>query len=356
MALSQAQRTLFNKARVLGAGKQGIALDDRECSYLVAIIAEDLDLLDQFRELPQDIPSFFKTDNVAAIELPEGDPLPLFERLVGMNADADTYFYCLATLHKSRLKYQRILRTQPLPTIDQVGPRGLLQYGSMPDSALAGFLFWRKWMFDIDNRAGQETGYLFEPIIAQAIGGTPAGAARSPVYRAGDRTRGARQVDCIREGAAYEIKIRVTIAASGQGRWSEELAFPADCRASNFKPILVVLDPTENEKLSALKKAFEEQGGAWFVGPQAWEHLGGLAGETMARFLDRYVHTPIRALLREAPRGQDLPTLTMRMDSTRAIIEVAGDRYSFPRAPEMDEATEALDAIPDDIYGGMMGT
>ena len=28
---------------------------------------------------------------------------------------------------------------------------------------------------------------------------------------------------------AYEFKLRVTIAASGQGRWKEELDFPSDC-------------------------------------------------------------------------------------------------------------------------------
>ena len=34
----------------------------------------------------------------------------------------------------------------------------------------------------------------------------------------------------------------MTIAASGQGRWKEELDFPADCKASGYVPVLVVLD------------------------------------------------------------------------------------------------------------------
>ena len=96
----------------------------------------------------------------------------------------------LAALHKARLKYARILKTQAVPTIDQVGPRGLLQYGGMNPKVLAGFLLWRKWVFDIDNRAGQETGSLFEPIIAEAVGGVPASAARSPVKRRNDRNKG----------------------------------------------------------------------------------------------------------------------------------------------------------------------
>ena len=76
------------------------------------------------------------------------------------------------------MKYANILRLQPIPTMDQVGPRGLLQYGSFSAEALTAFLLWRKWIFDIDNRAGQETGYLFEPIIAAAIGGTPASTCK----------------------------------------------------------------------------------------------------------------------------------------------------------------------------------
>ena len=150
--------------------------------------------------------------------------LGLFERALALDADADTYFFCLAALHKSRLKYQRILSAQPLPTVDQVGPRALLQYGGMPPRQLTAFLFWRKWMFDIDNRAGQETGYLFEPIIAYAIGGFPVAASRSPVKRRSNTSKG-RQVDCVRDSDAYEFKMRVTIAASGQGRWQEEVIF-----------------------------------------------------------------------------------------------------------------------------------
>ena len=129
------------------------------------------------------------------------------------------------------------------------------QFGKLRSDALAGFLFWRKWFYDIDNRAAQETGYLFEPIIAHAIGGTPAPAKKSPVKRQSDRNKG-RQVDCILDDRAYEFKIRVTIAASGQGRWQEELDFPTDCRTSGFTPVLVCLDSTPNPKLSALVDAF----------------------------------------------------------------------------------------------------
>src|SRR6266545_7731271 len=252
MGLTQAQRAILEKARSLGGGQLGIALSDEACNYLVAVIASDLGLLPRFPGLKKPLQEFFAAPST--LSLP-GDFLGLFESLVRAAPDADTYFACLAALHKARLKYESILKTQPVPTIDQVGPRGLLQYGGMSPKTLTGFLLWRKWMFDIDNRAGQETGYLFEPIIAAAIGGVPASSRKSPVRRRADELKG-RQVDCIRGKKAYEIKLRVTIAASGQGRWREELEFPGDCRASGYTPVLVVLDPTPNQKLDELRRAF----------------------------------------------------------------------------------------------------
>jgi len=61
----------------------------------------------------------------------------------------------------------------------------------------------------------------------------------------------------------YEFKIRVTIAASGQGRWAEELSFPEDARAAGFDPMLVVFDSTDNEKLAQLCEGLS---GGWRLG------------------------------------------------------------------------------------------
>ena len=167
MGLTQAQKAMIEKARSGGGSEQAITLTDAACAYLIAVIARDLELSDHFPELPSTVPPFYDATELASLVV-DGVPFyPLMDRLVSVNADADTFFVCLASLHKRRLKYERILQTQPIPTLEQVGPRGLLQYGTMSARALAGLLFWRKWLFDIDNRAGQETGYLFEPIIAQ---------------------------------------------------------------------------------------------------------------------------------------------------------------------------------------------
>ncbi|MBE3037541.1 MAG: hypothetical protein IMZ62_01820 [Chloroflexi bacterium] len=291
------------------------------------------------------MPPLFDSQPLSHLAIPGLPFLPLFERLLALRRDADMYFACLATLHKARLKYSKILRTQPIPTIDQVGPRGLLQYGTASARAITALLFWRKWFFDIDNRAGQETGYLFEPIIANAIGGIPVSATKSPIRRHADKGKG-RQADCIRDKRAYEFKIRVTIAASGQGRWREELEFPLDCKGSGFVPVLVVLDATPNPKLAELERAYRDQDGEVYVGEDAWQHLDAVAGPTMTTFLEKYVRAPIQSLLAEVPAC--LPEFVARMEDDSIILVVGGETLRIAREPT-DATDEELGQIPDDV-------
>jgi len=349
MPITQSQQAIIAKARSVGGGKLGMALSDEACAFLVGVIVKDLGLTTKFKELPKHLPDFFAHQSLDTLVLPGVDFLPMFERLVRLVPDADTYFSCLAALHKARLKYERILQTQPLPTIDQVGPRGLLQFGSLSPKALTAFLMWRKWIFDIDNRAGQETGYVFEPILAYAIGGVPVSAAKSPVRRQTNKKQG-RQIDCVRsDNKAYEIKIRLTIAASGQGRWREELDFASDCRASGYTPVLVVLDPTPNPKLAELRKKFLSEQGEVYIGPDAWKHFDELAGKTMSQFLERYVHEPIEALLKEVPDvPEQLPQITFTMKSGELLVKVAGDTLRLKRTPLEEEAADA-DELPEDV-------
>ena len=336
--LSQNQRVILERARALGGGSQGIALTDEQCVGLIAVVVRDLGLSESFPDLPLETQPFFDM-TPESLQVSSFDLFELFEQLLDLSRDADTYFQCLATLHKSRLKYQRILSTQPIPTIDQVGPRGLLQYGILPSPELSALLYWRKWMFDIDNRAGQETGYLFEPIIANAIGGISVSARQSPIRRRNRPSQG-RQVDCIKDRLAYEIKLRVTIAASGQGRWREELDFPQDAVESGFRPILIVLDPTPNPKLTDLSNAFTGVGGVAYKGDEAWSHLEGQAGGTMARFLETYVRSPLDDLLNSAPTY--LPDLTLSMRADAVVFKVGAVRHSVPREPTADlEADES---------------
>jgi hypothetical protein len=345
MGLTQAQATIWQKARTLGSGGQAVDLTDGMCIYLLSVIVHDLELSSRFPEFKQIPPPFFGDRKFAELSLDGPDPKVTFERLVASNHDADTYFACLAALHKARLKYERILSMQPIPTLEQVGPRGLLQYGQLTGKALAGFLFWRKWFFDIDNRSGQETGYLFEPIIAHAIGGTPAPASKSPVKRFRDRKKG-RQVDCLLDKRAYEVKIRVTIASSGQGRWQEELDFPSDCRKSGFTPVLICMDGTPNPKLADLIKAFKKQQGEVYVGDDAWRHLDSEAGPTMARFLEKYVKSPIQDLLQQG--ADELPELVARFNHSFIDIIVGGETLRIERTPEETVEIEP-DEMPEDL-------
>lgn len=343
MALSQSQRALIERARAMGAGDQGIALSDSACAFVVATIAKDLRAAHKLKGIPADLPDFFSSCHPAALEVAGVDFVSWLETLLEITADADTYFACLAKLHKARLKYQRILETQPIPTLEQVGPRGLLQYGHLSSAGLTGLLFWRKWMFDIDNRAGQETGYLFEPIIASALGGVSVSSTRSPVRRKAARSKG-RQVDCITDRRAYEFKIRVTIAASGQGRWREELEFPEDCRASGFMPILIVLDATPNPKLKELCAAFKRSRGRVYLGDAAWEHLEAVAGSTLAVFLEKYVRAPMRDLL--ASSHSRLSNLVLKDSGAVLSISVGSETLNISRTPS---AEYAIDELPEDV-------
>ena len=153
MGLTKTQLSIINKAQAVGGSKQGVALDDEQCAYLVAVVARDLGALDKLSPPPSDPPPFFAAQALESLRMPGVDFLQSFEQLLKLDQDADAYFDYLASLHKARLKYERILQTQPLPTVDQVGPRGLLQYGCMATKALTPFLLWRKWLYDIDNRA-----------------------------------------------------------------------------------------------------------------------------------------------------------------------------------------------------------
>lgn len=355
MGLTRSQETIWARARSIGNSEQAIQLTDEMCAYLVLRIAGDLGHGKHFPEIPKQLQPFFGPERCESLTV-EGVPArALFERLVQGDKDADTYFACLASLLKARLKYERILATQPLPTFEQVGPRGLLQYGKISSKALAGFLLWRKWMFDIDNRAGQDTGYLFEPIIAYALGGTPAPATKSPVRRQSDKKKG-RQVDCILERGrgkttekrAYEIKLRVTIAASGQGRWKEELDFPTDCRASGYTPVLVCLDATPNPKLKELAAKFKAAGGETHIGEAAWKHLDKVAGPTLARFIDLYVKEPLKKLLDDGDAMP--PDLTASWGADKVEIGIGEERLIIYRGGEAPAADE--DEMPEDVLDG----
>lgn len=247
--------------------------------------------------------SFTEINSLPAMT--DDDTFKLLENAGATNISDIIYLYLknLCDLYRRRYKYDKILQSQPFPTADQVAPRSLLEYGKCDDSLLATWLEWRKWFFDIDNRSGQETGYVFEPILASCLGGVPVSHTSSPVKRineSGLKTSDGRQVDCyIQETKeVYELKMRVTIAASGQGRFKEELSFPQEAKASGLTPILVVFDETESALLTKLKAQFEKYGGKCFIGQAAWNMLYKKAGKEMSLFIRKYIYPPVQAMER----------------------------------------------------------
>ena len=231
------------------------------------------------------------------IELYDDEHVSLMRKAIVDIPDFVTYLRCLAELHKRRKKYAMILSAQPMPTMVQISPRSLMEYGHVEPAALASWLTWRKFFYDLDNRSAQETGYLFEPILAAAIGGEPQGARTRVVKRSDDPSKG-RQVDCWKaipghKPLAYEFKLRVTIAASGQGRIGEEHQFAVDCKNSGAVPVLVIFDPTPNPTMAALKAVYVANGGHAYIGDEAWSHLENEAGTVMAQFIKKYVRVPV---------------------------------------------------------------
>ena len=84
---------------------------------------------------------------------------------------------------------------------------------------------------------------------------------------------------------------------------------------------------TPSQKLTELRAAFLSAAGEVYVGQEAWAHLEGLAGSTMARFLERYVHAPLEALLDEEPA--ELPDLLLAMSPERVTIRVGKEEFSI---------------------------
>lgn len=344
MASSTFLRQIFSKCRILGSGAGQVTLSESALLALMFVSTQDLGWEPDELGLP-DLNEIMPSENYYQIPIQWFDShtetAPTSQKLIeslgkgiAKHNDFSLYFQNLCELHKRRTKYQNILSLQPRPTMDQIGPRSLLEYGLCDSQFLSSWMIWRKWIFDIDNRSGQETGYLFEPILASCLGGETIGARNSPVKRLdqdGKPTAAGRQIDCYlgEDNLAYEFKLRVTIAASGQGRFSEELSFPKECAAAGLTPVLLVLDPTTSSRLDDLEKAFIDSGGRSFIGDDAWSHMEDEAGDVMSIFLEKYIRPP----LVEMAEKENLPLAKINLSWSGNEITIAGDteKYIIPR-------------------------
>jgi hypothetical protein len=333
---------LYTKCKTHGNGDAQVLLTDSELCSLIKISFIELGYINlakafDFIEIPDNkyynIPldwfeSLSPKQNYSSLIISS------FENAVQINNDYYLYIQNLSSLHRRRIKYKRILSTQSFPSMDQISPRTLLEYGVLETNLLCNWMTWRKWMYDIDNRSAQETGYLFEPILAACLGGEALGSRNSPVKRLNEneaQTSSGRQVDCYVASTrtAYEFKLRVTIAASGQGRFSEELSFPVECNAAGIKPILLVLDPTPSPRLTDLEAAYVAANGEAYHGERAWATMNEAAGETMSTFINSYIRPPLEQV--EAFQQGFPDEISIKVENNLVILTSGGFTYNIKR-------------------------
>ncbi|MBR6458867.1 MAG: hypothetical protein IKS49_01740 [Actinomycetaceae bacterium] len=338
--LNGSQKRFYAQFARHGQGDTLVEISPQEVALLTAITHLDLHKNDVPEWLSQDLylvsqkPFFEIGPNEISqlnIRTPEMAYDILMEAGIG-NLDSPDYLYLtnLSALYRRRTKYLRILRQQQFPSADQIGPRCLLEYGNTDSSLLFSWMMWRKLTFDLDNRSAQETGYLFEPIVASCLGGVQMGSKNSVVHRLdahGVPTNDGRQIDCYVEDTqkVYELKMRMTIAASGQGRFAEELSFPMEAQAAGLTPVLIVFDPTPSNRLTELQKAYANAGGESATGDDAWDLLKNNAEVGMATFIEKYVEPPINAA-KTAIYG--IPE-SVTLEATEHCMTIAGNEKTY---------------------------
>lgn len=338
MAKLEKEDAKFLRAARYSGGQVPLTLGDAELESVVCVMLSDLGALEFAQRLNLDLPpagTYFDRSlrEFVNAESKQPDFAETFLLCSKEIPDFRTYFKCLCEIHKRRRKYAEILRRQPFAFPEQVAPRSILEIGIIGDKELASWMTWRKWLHDLDNRSGQETGLLFEPLLCEALGGISYSAQLSPVRRSDDPSKG-RQVDCLVDEDAYEFKIRVTIAMSGQGRVAEEMRFPGDCEASGYRPVLIVLDPTPNDKLNQLVEKFRDAGGVSYLGEAAWAHLESKAGPTMSTFLEQYVRRPLAKI---APLIADPLALHLQKTNGSGVVLTfsSGAKYEVERHEDL---------------------
>jgi len=120
-------------------------------------------------------------------------------------------------------------------------------------------------------------------------------------------------------------ELRVTIAASGQGRFGEELSFPVESMAAGFTPVLLVLEPTPSDKLTELSEKYLECGGEFYHGEEAWTHIEKEAGSVVSVFIEKYIKPAIQGI--EAVDISMLETITLNW--TKQSVEISSSQSSY---------------------------
>jgi len=95
-----------------------------------------------------------------------------------------------------------------------------------------------------------------------------------------------------------------------------------------------------------------EQKGEVHIGEAAWQHLDAMAGSTMTIFLQKYVRSPIQAMLAEVPA--QLPELVARMDDGGIELSIHGEIIRIRRAA-VGANSDPEASFPEDIDDQMPG-
>ena len=342
--MTKPQREFYKEFSEHGSGDAKVTISPKEVLVLLYIATSDLDIAtpkctnNAFKETAQ--LGFFNISHKDIDNLPEITVDECFAfmdqcQVTDINHMAYLYLKNLCYLYNKRVKYYSILKTQTFPNAEQIVPRSLLEYGNCENQLLADWLEWRKWVFDIDNRSAQETGYVFEQILAKCLGGESVSANNSPVKRIDENdkpTSNGRQIDCyISESKeVYELKMRVTIAASGQGRFNEEMSFPYEAQKAGLTPVLVVFDNNDSNLLTKLKNKYLECGGYCYIGEAAWNILKERAGKEMGIFINKYIYPPINSMEEYLQSNPHDMTLS-KQNGQIVISNSSGNEYIIDR-------------------------
>lgn len=344
MPVTRQQKVFYKTFSQHGSGSAMVEIEPRDVVLLIHIA-----YLDIFENEPDWFSAPFcmlakedfytiTPEKIAGLPVVEIEEAINYLQVCGAtNTENVIYLYLknLSELWRRRFKFYNILKTQPFPLTEQIGLRCLLEYGNCEDDLLFSWMSWRKLIYDIDNRSAQETGYLFEPILASCLGGESISHKHSPVKRIGDDgnpTNEGRQIDCYiaEKKEAYELKLRVTIAASGQGRFNEEMSFPYEARKAGITPVLIVFDPTPSSLLEKLKEKYVEEGGRCAIGEDAWKKLTDCAGTEMGKFITKYIKPPI-SKMDEVQISIPANIHLSASEDCLTVSDEAGNRYTISR-------------------------
>jgi hypothetical protein len=123
-----------------------------ELAKIIVLVATDINKADQMAaRFPQIWPAIAPAGDYYSLAscwftsqenaVGANDLVDLLDFAESLDVDFMTYLKCLTELHKRRRKYGLILQRQPLPTMVQVSPRALMEYGpDFPTEALASWL------------------------------------------------------------------------------------------------------------------------------------------------------------------------------------------------------------------------